>query len=346
MARFQVVFTPLEPIVTMITVASQLSQEHDVDTGEFTPDRRIVPTIIQPNVVIIDPDGIIVNGLKNKDLLSTSVKWYKGSISSANEILASDTDYTIDKTSTDTRGRITVKRNVPTSSPLVLVFAATFTDVVSGSIRRKIDVVDKVTLSSSVKADAASWIDLIAIGGVIFNPFIANPFIKLEAQLKRGEENVSGHYWWYKKGATEVLLGSTYSGYNTDSIKIPTPEIGAKQLYIVKSEYPPATGTRPTNPTASKVVSKTIALATMYPEYTWKLVSEYGTGEHIRIPGNATSIQVSIQFDTVNGTVPNPQDYWTVNWGGGKTGITQTFTMAQIAALSNGEIKPIITEIY
>lgn len=528
MAQFELIFTPLEPIVTIVTIGSQLSQEHDVDTGEFVPNRIIVPTVIQPNVVITDPDGLIANGNKNSQLVSSSVKWYVGEIKAANEILASNADYLIDRSATETRGRITVKKNVPSNSPLTLVFTATFTDIYNGNVRRKIDVIESATLTSSVRAGIKNEVTVQAIGGSIYNPLVPMSFIKLQAQLKRGSTDLTGHYWWYKKvGSNETILDSAYTGYNTNSIKIPTHEIGQSQLYVVKSQapplevdpakqtyidshtpnlgknllkdakfrkgrtpnegaswsvgnsarvtladgkallqsggasinigqritgltigieynltirvkttgitgpegahgvvfsisnsnydpystviigstewtvytlpftvsdtlsdvvielggatagtaeieepmvsvgatfdtfafnnsndlnteadilYPAGEGNRPSTPGVN-AVSKTIALGTKYPNYTWKLVTEYGVGDNIKIPASATSVQVLIQFDTVNGTVVNPENYWSVNWGGGKTGITQTFTKAEILAL-NGIINPVITEIY
>lgn len=115
MALIKKIYSPLKARLSMITIDSQSTQDYDVDTDTFSPDRRIVPTVIQPIIYIYDPAGLVKEitpgdgGQKNIELSSDAIDWYLNEVTEGNKI-QNGTDFTIDKTSdTQNKGRITIQ---------------------------------------------------------------------------------------------------------------------------------------------------------------------------------------------------------------------------------------------
>lgn len=228
-------FRPLRAYCSLAVVSGQISQDHDVDNSEFIPDRGITPTVLQPTVSVYDDSGLIASSYVNDKL--TDVKWYTTSVIPANEIKDTNTDYVIDRLSaTQNRGRITVRKNVTQNSPLILIFTATFVDLVGGVVRRKIDVMESVTFTTIAAALAPMKIETSYPRGNVFIPFKRLDHLLLSASLTQGGRVLPAFYWWSRKvGASYQALTSAFDGFDTGTVKIPTEGIGKTRLFTVKA---------------------------------------------------------------------------------------------------------------
>ena len=385
MAKLIRIYSPLNIEVTMTTVDSQLIQEYDVDRRTYTPDRRMVPTVIQPHVQISDPGGLITSGNKNSQLPSQSIKWYENEPIPANEILPTNTQFVIDRTSTNSnRGRITVKKNVNAEDPLTLYFEAVFSDqiLVGGVLteRRRVTAQGSAVLSTNVSAQAPLVLHEDYPRGRIFNPLKKYAHMLMSADLQAGQESIPAAYWWYKRdGEVDTLLGENYEGHNLSQIKIPSSEIGKEQLYLVKVQdcrsdlaqlrddyfqehYDPELnneeevrlaadaltlpeGFRPT-PNASKQKSQELTLATKYPICTMRVITSYGDDKDlIEIPEGVESFDIWVEITSPAGVVDDPDAYFNFDWGSGKTGSRITINSADLG-LDLYTLEPIVTKKF
>lgn len=233
MAIFNRTYSPLRTQLSMLVSEGSLTQDYDADNKVYTPDRRIRPTAIQPMCSIIDPSGILVNGVVNRYI--TDIKWYENEISEENLISASNAKFAVDSTSdTDNRGRIIVMKNVAFDAPVTLIFTATFVDMVNGKLRRKAYFVGRSVLASNVAASSPLVLKTDYPRGRCFNPIKEPDHLKLSADLVSGDTSVPAAFWWYKKNGLNESLITDYVGHNLRELRVPASSIGKEQHYVCK----------------------------------------------------------------------------------------------------------------
>ena len=235
MAIFNRTYSPLRTQLSMLVTEGSLTQDYDADNKVYTPDRRIRPTAIQPMCSIIDPSGILVNGVVNRYI--TDIKWYENEISEENLISASNAKFSVDSTSdTDNRGRIIVMKNVAFDAPVTLIFTATFVDMVNGKLRRKAYFVGRSVLASNVAASSPLVLKTDYPRGRCFNPIKEPDHLKLSADLVSGDTSVPAAFWWYKKNGLNESLITDYVGHNLRELRVPASSIGKEQHYVCKAQ--------------------------------------------------------------------------------------------------------------
>ncbi|WP_370788218.1 hypothetical protein [Bacteroides nordii] len=235
MAIFNRTYSPLRTQLSMLVTEGSLTQDYDADNKVYTPDRRIRPTAIQPMCSIIDPSGILVNGVVNRYI--TDIKWYENEISEENLISASNAKFSVDSTSdTDNRGRIIVMKNVAFDAPVTLIFTATFVDMVNGKLRRKAYFVGRSVLASNVAACSPLVLKTDYPRGRCFNPIKEPDHLKLSADLVSGDTSVPAAFWWYKKNGLNESLITDYVGHNLRELRVPASSIGKEQHYVCKAQ--------------------------------------------------------------------------------------------------------------
>ena len=114
-----VCITPMSPATQSINVMS--------GTPTYEPNRALTPTVIFPDVRAADPDNIFHHGSANIYLSLDSLQWFVDEEPIA-DVWAEGTDYEINKTESDLRGSLTVKKNLPASSKAILHFKGEFLD--------------------------------------------------------------------------------------------------------------------------------------------------------------------------------------------------------------------------
>lgn len=249
MALIKKIYSPLKARLSMITIDSQTTQVYDVDSGIFSPDRRIVPTVIQPIIYIYDPAGLVKEitpgdgGQKNIELSSEAINWYINEPIEANKIV-SGTDFTIDKTTnTQNKGRITIRKNTPLEEPLTLVFQGTYYDLVNGKTRRKVPFQGSVTLAANIAAKSPLVLKTSYPLGRIFNPVKHHNKLAMAADIYNGQDVIPAAYWWYK--ITKDNLGkeikteitNTNPTYNKRELVIPiSKKTGSVTTILIERE--------------------------------------------------------------------------------------------------------------
>lgn len=132
----RVKFSPLTVSCQLVCLTPQSPAAQTVNTlitpPQYEPDRAASPTAIFPDVRAVDPDNIFPHGPANKylSLDPGAIEWFVNEKPIAevwgNE--GDEYDYVIDKSDTDTRGTLLVKKNLPASDKAVLHFKGTFLD--------------------------------------------------------------------------------------------------------------------------------------------------------------------------------------------------------------------------
>lgn len=256
MAVLKRIYRPLKATISMITIDSQLAQEYDTDNDIFYPDRRIVPTVIQPILHVHDPSGLIPseviydeNGVlikderqKNEEISTDSLNWYINTISEDNRIKDDNSDFKIYKGKDRNRGRITVFCNTPDTNPIRLIFEGTYYDTVTingvSKVRRKVPFQGAITLVSNIKAKTPIELKKYYPRGQFRTPLSEHPKLSMSVGLHDGVEFIPAAHWWYKKtgkgdSTTYSLIGSDYAGYNTNMLRIPIEDVGKENHYTV-----------------------------------------------------------------------------------------------------------------
>lgn len=121
------------PIKTYFSIeveaASQPVQEFDAVTGEYYPDRTLVPLVLTPKAAYFDPNDSSTTD--NAAPLLTDGHWYRidnttGATFDISTEISSGSDYVIDTVAgSPTYGRISIKENVNPGNPVTYVFRAT-----------------------------------------------------------------------------------------------------------------------------------------------------------------------------------------------------------------------------
>lgn len=114
-----VCLTPMSPCSQSITTLSGVPA--------YEPDRALTPTIIFPDVRASDPDNIFTKGAVNANLSLDTLEWLVDE-KPISDVWTEGTDYEINKTVTDLRGALTVKKNLAASEKAVLHFRGNFLD--------------------------------------------------------------------------------------------------------------------------------------------------------------------------------------------------------------------------
>ena len=189
-----------------------MTQNYDMATGTYYPDRQIVPLVLTPVIgyYLKDTGANVANAAAKL----IDGHWYRfdnstdGSFSAKNEISNSDL-YSIDTTiGSATYGRLTVKENVMPGNPVTFVFVATLSLTsgyrVTASISLKCDSIElpDIYFDNNTQALYNPW-DKSEIGKFTINPVITN-----------GNVNVS--YRWQSMINNEwINLGDSPEDYAT-----------------------------------------------------------------------------------------------------------------------------------
>lgn len=122
------------PLTTSIsyevdTPGSPLMQVYDAAANEFSPDRAYTPCIVRPVVDLKSADGNAA--YNNSNLSNDSLQWYIDGVL-LSTVWTAGTDYTIDTTASENRGRLVIYKNIPVGETHELVFKGVVNDSRTG----------------------------------------------------------------------------------------------------------------------------------------------------------------------------------------------------------------------
>ena len=115
---------PLSFVTDIKVLAGNPVQTYNNDTGEFEPDRSLVPCLLIPYVSVYDPEGLM-NGVQP----ITSCRWFEGAPKpdNSNEITAGTNGYAISKSGNPTYS-LSVEKNISVEDPTDIYALYTITD--------------------------------------------------------------------------------------------------------------------------------------------------------------------------------------------------------------------------
>lgn len=200
----RVKFSPLTVSCQLVCLTPQSPAAQTVNTlvtpPQYEPNRALSPTAIFPDVRAVDPDNIFPHGPANRYLSLQEIKWYVNEKPIA-EVWTEETDavtnadYVIDRSDTDTRGTLLVKKNLPASDKAVLHFTGTFLDWRTG-IAYTVESDDLALTCTDKGADAVQcYVDKPLI---TYDPLFDN-LLLYEYKAARGL-TVSGNRGDFKDG--------------------------------------------------------------------------------------------------------------------------------------------------
>ena len=130
--RFDFNWKPLRLQITFAVEGSVPDkQTYNADSREYTPDYTLTPLIIQPNISVLDKDGVLKGGRVNQEL--TNVRWYENINGTRKQIATNNANYEL-IVEGENAGRIKVKKNAEPKLPITLEFYAEYIDTRTGQV--------------------------------------------------------------------------------------------------------------------------------------------------------------------------------------------------------------------
>lgn len=136
----RVKFEPLNVSCSLVCLTPQSPMAQVINTTlspiEYEPDRSDTPTLILPEVRVIDLDNVFQHGAVNQYLTLDKMEWTVNGkrINSTDSGWKEGVDYEIIKTEDDTRGALKVFKNLGANEKAVLHFKGKFFDWRTGII--------------------------------------------------------------------------------------------------------------------------------------------------------------------------------------------------------------------
>lgn len=190
------IYNPLSYIFSMVEKGGSSVQQFDSVEGDYQPNRNITPYVLQPCLVVDDPDGIVQNG--DVTAFMVNAVWTVSVIDNEGvekNIAPAASTYSVDKVN---GYKLTLYLNCGMSEKIILRFRADYLDQRRGDTQQfnwekelVCDVQQQFNFSLTV--DTATK--------TLLSPFRNREKITVNARLMNGREDVSAKaefnwYWW------------------------------------------------------------------------------------------------------------------------------------------------------
>lgn len=199
-----VVYTPLTYHFSVLEKGGSATQQFDSVLGEFEPDRTLAPFVLQPNLIINDPDGVLQSG----DVTSFLVNgvWSVTVVDSeihVRDVAPSSSTYAVDSVN---GYKLTVFMNCGISERIVLKFRADYYD-------QRRDETQQFTWDKELYCEVQdrNLFNLTVDTGnkTLLSPMRDRGIITINARLMNGEAdvtNVATFRWLWWTGAEYIDL--------------------------------------------------------------------------------------------------------------------------------------------
>lgn len=189
-------------------------QVYQADKAEYTPDYTLTPLVLFPRCNATDPEAVTKIGAVNSRL--TNMKWYERIGTTRTLITSTNTGYSITE-SGDSKGQITMKKNVTVLKPVTLEFYAEYADTRTGQLFtfqmsclvRAVDGTDAIPV---LTIDSPSTLD--------WNPVRDITAQTITAKLMVGDTDVTAtgkcKFFWYRLLSTGALEAITTGAGDND----------------------------------------------------------------------------------------------------------------------------------
>lgn len=326
--KLRIRYRPLQTSCNIELVGSVPSKQvYQADLKEYTPDYTITPLTLFPRCNATDPDAVNKIGLVNSAL--TNMKWYERYGNTRALIDASNTDYTITESGVN-KGRITVKKNVETLSPLTLEFYAEYLD----SRTKEVYVFQMSILISTLDGtDAIPVMTIDAAETELWNPVRQKTTERtINFKAIAGTEDVTDkcRFFVYRlldTGALEEITDGNgdndweYVARTDTSYTFDLNYIGDEMTFVVKATYSP--DGNPSSDAADSYLVKT----TKFVRYIPKLWCDWEGVPNEVANGTTVVYPRPIVTDTL-GNIDLPEEMFRFYW---YTSINDGSTWALVA---------------
>ena len=295
-------------------------QVYQADKAEYTPDYTLTPLVLFPRCNATDPEAVTKIGAVNSRL--TNMKWYERIGTTRTLITSTNTGYSITE-SGDSKGQITMNKNVTVLKPVTLEFYAEYADTRTGQLftfqmSRLVRAVDGTDAIPVLTIDSPSTLD--------WNPVRDITAQTITAKLMVGDTDVTAtgkcKFFWYRLLSTGALEAITtgagdndweFVSLNKNVYKIDRNYIGDDITIVCKATYA-ASGTPASTPGISDpAVSTVIRRRIPRIEADWEGVP---TG----VPDGTYAIFPRPVIRDTMGVIPNPSAMFNCHWYVKKSG--------------------------
>lgn len=298
-ASAYILYQPLSVALFMDVLGGSLSQAQDGLSGDFDPDRSIVPLILKPRLQITDPDGVLESGEYSEYLIDC--RWYEASNGDdeTKRILSSNTNYIIGD-----YGQLTVLKNAEADAPVSLFFSCAWIDKRNNNTFRK---TWQGTLSTEKRVSVNLSVELSCAQKIPVSPFRTDGDTtrKIEVTVRNGDEVVDPkkcNFSW------SIFDAGQYEQLGDDQPFI--EEVGTNYI-IIKPGY---------------IDLERLMVGvylTGYPKYykdiPFKVWRDYGNwSDEVRIERgkfirpDVTEIEAKAYVTTRRGNIADPQNYFDI----------------------------------
>lgn len=175
-------FTPLSKTFSLLVEGGAVTQIYRPDTDEYIPDHSITPVVIYPRCDIIDHDRKIPNG--NVNAFLAGIIWRANG-----STVASNNDFDIDMSTTETRGTLLVTKNVPPGEQMPLEFEAKYLDPRTGDL---VKFAGTVMLNTNIAANEIVSAEIDHQTVIDYNPIGDPDTITITPSARLGGEPIDG----------------------------------------------------------------------------------------------------------------------------------------------------------
>lgn len=298
--RGNVIHQPLSYIFGMMPCGGSAVQKYDSDSATWVPNRAITPFVLQPKLLITDPEESLPTGDYTSRL--TNVSWLLTSyLNGTTTVLTPGQGYTYNSS---TKG-ITVTRNVQVGEVIKMVFSADYTDT-----RR--NEVQHFTWDGEMTTEAQATTNISLDHGDFTSKMNLSPFKRwgqfgIPVQLKNGNNNVAdadATYQWQWWNETASQWSSDFSsrlwyvsGANTKQIIVNQDYIGDILLRVKAYAYG----------NANDYELFTTRLRRWYGQYTEDI--DILTGKYVFQNDNMVVLEGKVA-NKAYGNIPDPTRYF------------------------------------
>ena len=155
----RVVYSPLSYIFQVLETGGSTMQKYDATTSSYIPNRQLTPLVLQPSLVISDPDGVVATAdyAARMSNVTWSVQHIEGNnIETVPARVNGDDNYVIDSTTK----ALSLYMNISPGGVLAVSFHAQYTDTRRGEVHSfawSRDLGCEAQTDMNVTLDAGRW---------------------------------------------------------------------------------------------------------------------------------------------------------------------------------------------
>ena len=305
-------------------------QVYQADRQEYTPDYTLTPLTLFPRCNATDPDSLQAQGPVNAQL--TNMQWYEVADGTRALIGADNTDYAITQ-SGEEKGKLQVRKNIGTVSPLTLEFQAEYVD--SGRSGERYVFRYSFLVKAVDGSEAQPVLAIDSPAGLDWNPLRDRAQQAITARLLVADEDVTAtdkcRIFFYRRlpdtGALELISdGNGDNDWEVVAVEkalltIDRDYIGHGQTYVVKASYD-----KDGKPAAEP--DDTIAPATTTIRRRIPALDCDYSGVPLQVPRGTTTLYPRAVVRDTKGVLTDPWDVLQANWYA-KTGVGSYSLVAQ-----------------